>query len=179
MQLQIGDCLVELVQGDITRQTVDVLVNAANSQLMVGGGVDEAIHRAGGPEIHAETQRLYPQGCPTGTAVVTSGGRLPAKFVFHAVGPIWRGGQKGERGLLTSVHNECLRLAVEHDCRSIAFPAISTGIYGFPIDQAAELALDAVRQFLLRERRPELVRFVLFSEGPFGAFARVLESFAD
>lgn len=179
MQLQIGDCLVELVQGDITRQSVDALVNAANSQLMIGGGVDGAIHRAGGPSIHAETQRLYPQGCPTGTAVVTTAGQLPAKFVFHAVGPIWRGGQKGERGLLTSVHNECLRLAVEHDCRSIAFPAISTGIYGFPIDQAAELALDAVRQFLLREQRPQLVRFVLYSEGPFGAFARVLESLAD
>jgi len=179
MQLQIGDCRVELVQGDITRQLVDALVNAANSQLLIGGGVDGAIHRAGGPDIHAETERLYPQGCPTGTAVVTTAGRLPAKFVFHAVGPIWRGGQKGERGLLTSVHNECLRLAVEHDCRSIAFPAISTGIYGFPIDQAAELALDAARQFLLREQRPELVRFVLFSEGPYGAFARVLESLAE
>lgn len=179
MQLQIGESLVELVQGDITRQSVDALVNAANSQLMVGGGVDGAIHRAGGPEIHAETQRLYPQGCPSGTAVVTSAGRLPAKFVFHAVGPIWRGGQKGERGLLTSVHNECLRLAVENDCRSIAFPALSTGAFGFPIDLAAELALDAVRQFVLRENRPTLVRFVLFSEGPYGAFARVLEGLSD
>src|SRR5690349_18700347 len=99
MQLQIGDCMVELMQGDITRQTVDALVNAANAQLMIGGGVDGAIHRAGGPSIHEETQRRYPQGCPTGTAVVTTAGRLPAKFVFHAVGPIWRGGQKGERGL--------------------------------------------------------------------------------
>jgi O-acetyl-ADP-ribose deacetylase (regulator of RNase III) len=179
MQLQIGDCLVELMQGDITRQTVDALVNAANAQLMIGGGVDGAIHRAGGPSIHEETRRRYPQGCPTGTAVVTTAGQLPAKFVFHAVGPIWRGGQKGERGLLTSVHNECLRLAVEHGCRSIAFPAVSTGIYGFPIDQAAELALDAVRQFLLREQSPQLVRFVLFSEGPYGAFARVLESLAE
>jgi len=179
MQLQIGECLVELVQGDITRQAVDALVNAANSQLKVGGGVDGAIHREGGPILQDETQRLYPQGCPTGTAVVTGAGQLPAKFVFHAVGPIWRGGQKGERGLLTSVHHECLRLAVEHDCRSIAFPALSTGAFGFPIDQAAELALDAVRQFVLRAQRPELVRFVLFSEGPFGAFARVLESIAE
>lgn len=179
MQLQIGDCLVELVQGDLTRQAVDVLVNAANSQLVPGGGVDGAIHRVGGPDILTETQRLYPQGCPAGTAVVTSAGRLSAKYVFHAVGPVWRGGQKGERGLLTSVHNECLRLAVERDCRSIAFPALSTGAFGFPIDQAAELALDAVRQFLLREQKPELVRFVLFSEGPFGAFSRVLEGLAD
>lgn len=179
MQLQIGNCLIELAQGDITRQTVDALVNAANQQLEIGGGVDGAIHRAGGRAIYEEAKRLYPQGCPTGKAVATTAGELPARFVFHAVGPVWRGGQKGERALLASVHTECLNLAVQHGCRSIAFPAISTGVYGYPMDLAAETALDTVRQFLTREQRPELVRFVLFGEGPFGAFARVLESFAE
>ena len=179
MQLQIDDCLIELVQGDITRQSVDVIVNAANSELAVGGGVDGAIHRAGGPAILEETSRRYPQGCPTGSAVATTAGNLSAKFVFHAVGPVWRGGQHGERGLLASAHVECLNLAVQHECRSIAFPALSTGIYQFPMDQAAEVALDAVRRFLARDQRPELVRFVLFGEGAFGAFARVLESYAE
>ncbi|MEX0585296.1 MAG: O-acetyl-ADP-ribose deacetylase [Pirellulales bacterium] len=178
MQLKIGDSLIELTQGDITRQQVDAIVNAANSQLAGGGGVDGAIHADGGPEIMAETEKLYPQGCPTGKAVASTAGLLPARFVFHAVGPIWRGGHKSERALLSSAHVECLNLAVEHDCRSIAFPALSTGAYGFPIDLAAEAALEAVREFLEREQRPALVRFVLFSEGAFGAFARVLESYA-
>lgn len=179
MQLQIGECLIELVQGDITRQTVDALVNAANSELMVGGGVDGAIHRAGGPAILEEIQQRYPQGCPTGSAVATTAGQLPAKLVFHAVGPVWRGGQKGERALLASVHTECLNLANQHGCRSIAFPALSTGAFRFPMDQAAEIALDAVRRFLVRDQKPPLVRFVLFGEGAFGAYSRVLESFAE
>jgi O-acetyl-ADP-ribose deacetylase len=179
MQLQIGNSRIELAQGDITQQQVDALVNAANSQLAGGGGVDGAIHRAGGPAIKEETDRLYPDGCPTGKAVVSTAGRLPARFVFHAVGPVWRGGQKAERTLLAAAHQECLQLAVQHECRSIAFPALSTGAYGFPIDQAAEVALETARDFLEREQRPELVRFVLFGEGAYGAFARVLESFAE
>lgn len=179
MQLQIGKCLVELAQGDIARQNADAIVNAANSQLAGGGGVDGAIHQAGGPAIMEETDRLFPHGCPTGKAVASTAGLLPARFVFHAVGPVWRGGQQSERVLLESAHRECLRLAVQHRCRSIAFPALSTGAYGFPIDQAAEVALETVRDFLEREQQPELVRFVLFGAGAFGAFARVLESFAE
>ena len=179
MQLQIGECLIELVEGDITRQSVDALVNAANSELMVGGGVDGAIHRAGGPAILEEIRQRYPQGCPTGSAVATTAGQLPARVVFHAVGPVWRGGQKGERALLANVHTECLNLANQHGCRSIAFPALSTGAFRFPMDQAAEIALDAVRRFLVRDQKPLLVRFVLFGEGAFGAYARVLESFAE
>lgn len=179
MQLQIGDCLIELVLGDITRQHVDAVVNAANSQLAGGGGVDGAIHQAGGPTIMEETERLYPEGCPTGKAVPSTAGLLPARFVFHAVGPVWRGGGQSERELLASAHLECLQLATKHDCRSIAFPALSTGAYGFPIDQAAEVALETVRDSLEREGRPALVRFVLFGEGAYGAFARVLESFAE
>lgn len=179
MQLRIGTCLIELTQGDITRQAVDAIVNAANSRLAGGGGVDGAIHRAGGPSIMVETQRLYPQGCPTGSAVPSTAGLLPARYVFHAVGPVWQGGQKGERALLRSAYRQCLELAVKHDCRSIAFPALSTGAYGYPMDLAAEDSLNAVREFLEREQRPELVRFVLFGEGAFGAFARVLETFAD
>jgi len=179
MQLQIGDCLIELVQGDITRQAVDAIVNAANEQLEIGGGVDGAIHRAGGRAIHEEARRLYPQGCPTGKVVATTAGELSARYVFHAVGPIWRGGQAGERTLLASAYTECLNLAVERDCQSIAFPAISTGVYGYPRDLAAETSLETVRQFLTRQQKPALVRFVLFGDGPFGAFARVLESFSD
>jgi len=179
MQLQVSNCLIELTQGDITRQQVDAIVNAANEALAGGGGVDGAIHQAGGPAIQAETDRLYPDGCPTGQAVASTAGLLSARFVFHAVGPVWRGGQRSERVLLASAHEVCLKLAVQHQCRSIAFPAISTGVYGFPIDQAAEVALETVREFLEREQRPELVRFVLFGAGAFGAFARVLESFAE
>ena len=121
----------------------------------------------------------YPEGCPTGSAVATSAGRLAAKFVFHTVGPIWRGGVAGEADLLASAYRRCLELAVEHTCRSIAFPAISTGVYGYPMDLAAERSLAAVREFILEHQQPELVRFVLFDGGSFGAFARALETMAE
>ena len=179
MLVQFGESRLELAQGDITTQQVDAIVNAANSGLQGGGGVDGAIHRAAGPELMQETDRAYPDGCPTGEAVATAAYGLPAKFVFHAVGPIWRGGGQNEADLLGGAYRRCLELAVEHNCRSIAFPAISTGVYGYPIDLAAETSLAVVRDFLQEQGRPELVRFVLFSGGSYGAFARVLELMAN
>ena len=179
MIVQFGSCRIELVQGDITVQRVDAIVNAANHVLMIGGGVDGAIHRAAGPALREEARAQYPDGCPAGSAVATSAGQLSARFIFHAVGPIWRGGVAGESDLLASAFRRCLELAVEHSCRSIAFPALSTGAYGYPMDLAAERSLAAVREFLLQQQKPEVVRFVLFDGGTFGAFARALEALAD
>lgn len=176
MLVQFRDCCLELTQGDVTAQEVDAVVNAANSGLLGGGGVDGAIHRATGPDLMQETRRRYPDGCPTGSAVSTAAYQLSARFVFHAVGPIWEGGTQGEAELLASAYRRCLELAVEQDCRSIAFPAISTGVYGYPTDLAAETSLTAVSEFLQENNRPELVRFVLFDSGTYGAFSRVLET---
>jgi len=178
MNVQFGPHRVQLVQGDITKQVVDAIVNAANSALVVGGGVDGAIHRAGGPTILQETRRRYPLGCPTGDAVATAAGNLSARHVFHAVGPVWRGGHQGEPELLRSAYRRCLELAAEHNCRSIAFPAISTGVYGYPIDLAAEHSLDEVCRHLAAavDRPPLEARFVLFDAGAYAAFARVLET---
>ncbi|MBI3462357.1 MAG: O-acetyl-ADP-ribose deacetylase, partial [Planctomycetes bacterium] len=169
MRVEIKSCKLELVQGDITLQEVDAIVNAANSSLAGGGGVDGAIHRRGGPAIMEETDRRYPQGCPTGSAVISGGGNLVAKYVIHAVGPIWRGGQAGEGTLLASAYQRSLELAVEADCRSVAFPALSTGVYAYPLDQASRVALKAAMDFLSEHGRPNLARFVLFNEGAFGA----------
>lgn len=179
MLVQFGGCRVELVQGDITRQAVDAIVNAANAELAGGGGVDGAIHHAAGPALMEETDSRYPEGCPTGSAVATGAGNLPARHVFHAVGPVWRGGGRGEPELLAAAWTRCLELALEHDCRSIAFPAISTGVYGYPRDLAATTSLEAVRRFLGEQGRPSLVRIVLFDEGSYGAFARVLEAMTE
>lgn len=176
MRVQFGDCRLELVQGDITRQEVDAIVNAANSALAGGGGVDGAIHQAAGPSVMEETNRVSPDGCPTGSAVVSSAGRLSAKSIFHAVGPVWRGGTQGEPSQLKSAYQTCLELAVQHDYQSIAFPALSTGAYGYPKDLAAEHSLTTIRDFLTSNRKPPLVRVVLFDAGAFGAYARVLES---
>lgn len=175
MQVQVSSALLELAQGDITKQQVDAIVNAANSALAGGGGVDGAIHRAGGPAIMEETRRRYPKGCATGSAVPSGAGNLAAKFVFHAVGPVWRGGQHGERELLKSAYRSCLELAAKHDCKSVAFPAISTGVYGYPIDLAARDSLAAVIAFLNDSDAVDLVRFVLFGEGAYGAYAWALE----
>ncbi len=172
----IGRNRLELVQGDITRQEVDAIANAANAELAGGGGVDGAIHRAAGPGLMEELRRMYPEGCPTGEAVATSGGKLAAKYVFHAVGPIWRGGANREPLLLEGAYRRCLELAKEKGCKRVAFPAISTGVYGYPKDLAAEVSLETCRRFLEENECPELVRFVLFDEGTYGAFARVLES---
>lgn len=179
MLAEFGPSRVELVQGDITEQQVDAVVNAANSKLAGGGGVDGAIHRAAGGELMQETRSKYPEGCPTGDAVITGAGNLPAKHVIHAVGPVWRGGQSGETEKLASAHRRCLELAAENGCESVAFPAISTGVYSFPVDQAAEIALATTRDFLNENGKPSLVRFVLFDEGTYGAFARVLESMTE
>ena len=179
MVVQFGDCRIELVQGDITQQQIDAIVNAANSRLGGGGGVDGAIHRAGGPSLMRETRDLYPDGCPTGSAVATTAGNLQAQFVFHAVGPVWRGGQHGEPELLASAFRRCLTLADENNCRSIAFPAISTGVYGYPVDLAAEASIGVVRDFLIDKETPKTVKFVLFDQGSYGAFARVLESMTE
>ncbi len=176
MFVMIGSCRLELLQGDITRQQVDALVNAANSELAGGGGVDGAMHRAGGATLMTETRQKYPLGCPAGSAVPTAAGNLPAKLVFHAVGPVWRGGQDRESETLRSAFQTCLDLAVEHHCASIAFPAISTGVYGYPKDLAAEVALQTIREFLEANQKPQLVRMVLYDGGTYGAFARVLES---
>jgi O-acetyl-ADP-ribose deacetylase (regulator of RNase III) len=161
---------IEFEQGDITEQTVDAIVNAANSSLLGGGGVDGAIHSAGGPKILAECRRIreerYPRGLPTGRAVATTGGYLPARWVIHTVGPVYSN-VSDPAGLLASCHTESLRVADEIGARTVAFPAISTGIYGYPLDEAAPLAIGAVRG---ADTRVELVRFVLFGDDALSAF---------
>jgi O-acetyl-ADP-ribose deacetylase (regulator of RNase III) len=179
MRVYFGPAQVALVQGDIIEQDADAIVNAANAELEGGGGVDGAIHRAAGPSLIEETRRRYPQGCRTGDAVPTAAGLLRARYVFHAVGPVWRGGQQQEAKFLASAYQRCLELAVEYQCRSIAFPAISTGVYGYPRDLAANCSLKTVRDFVLELARFLEVRFVLFDAGIYGAFARVLEEMAD
>jgi len=175
MHIQINNQTLELHQGDITLEEVDAIVNAANSSLAGGGGVDGAIHRRGGPAIMAETKEKFPDGCPTGSAVISTAGNLRAKWVIHAVGPVWSGGHRGEAELLAAAVGRCLELAVAHECRSIALPALSTGAYRYPMDQAARVALGTAIDFLRRHGRPELVRFVLFDAGAYGAFCAALE----
>ncbi|MBL4885095.1 MAG: O-acetyl-ADP-ribose deacetylase [Planctomycetaceae bacterium] len=175
MQVRIGDSVIELVLGDITEEKTDAIVNAANSQLAGGGGVDGAIHRAAGPTVIQQTNELYPQGCPTGEAVITEAGRLKAKYIIHTVGPVWRGGKHHEEADLRSAYRNCLELAARHGCQSIAFPAISTGVYSYPLDLATEIAISEIRQFLTDSSAPILIRCVLFNEGIYGAYSRVLE----
>jgi O-acetyl-ADP-ribose deacetylase (regulator of RNase III) len=179
MQVHIGACVLELVTGDITRQTTAAIVNAANSQLAGGGGVDGAIHRAGGPTIMAETRQRYPQGCPTGAAVITGAGQLPARYVIHAVGPIWHGGQHREAEQLASAYEKSLALAVAHQCQSVAFPSLSTGAYGYPVALAAQTALSTVLAFLREHQQPSCVRFVLFDSGTYTAYATVVGEMQD
>jgi O-acetyl-ADP-ribose deacetylase (regulator of RNase III) len=175
MKTTINGGTIELCQGDITAQQVDAIVNAANSRLAGGGGVDGAIHRRGGPEIMRETDARYPDGCPTGSAVISTAGRLDAKYVIHAVGPVWGGGGRGEVELLAGAYRRCLELAVEHDCRSIAMPALSTGAYRFPMDHAARIALSTAIEFVAKNDGPKLVRFVLFDAAAYEVFAEALE----
>lgn len=162
------DSRIELVRGDITEQDVDAIVNAANSGLRGGGGVDGAIHRAGGPEIMAECRKLG--GCPTGEARITTGGRLHACYVIHAVGPIYRDGRQGEPELLASAYRNSLEVASAHHIRRLAFPSISTGVYAFPIAAAARIALGTVQAYLAGDREIALVRFVLFSDGDLAVY---------
>jgi O-acetyl-ADP-ribose deacetylase len=162
---------IEFVVGDLTEQAVDAIVNAANESLLGGGGVDGAIHRAGGAEILAESRRLG--GCPTGDAKATTAGRLPARWVIHAVGPVWRGGGAGEAELLASAHRRALETASELGARTIAFPAISCGIYGYPPELAAPVAVDAAGEL---DGDFELIRFVFLDDGLRDVFAAALSS---
>ncbi|MCZ6677158.1 MAG: O-acetyl-ADP-ribose deacetylase [Candidatus Poribacteria bacterium] len=180
MHIQINQAKLTLVQGDITKENVDAIANAANEKLMGGGGVDGAIHRAGGPQIMAACNEIRARqgGCPTGQAVITTGGNLPAKYVIHTVGPIWRGGDDGEPDLLASCYRESLSLAVQHDIRTIAFPSISTGIYGYPTDEAAVIALNTVKTFLEERSGIDEVRFVLFDEPTYRCYENALSALA-
>ena len=176
MHVSIHGRSLELTQGDITRQMVDAIVNAANSQLAGGGGVDGAIHRAGGADIMKELTQRHPRGCPTGSSVATTAGSLQARLVIHAVGPIWQGGQSGEADLLAGAYRTALALAAQHDCKTVALPAISCGVYGYPTDLASQIALATTIRFLEQDPTVTLARFVLFGEGMYGAFARTLET---
>ena len=163
--------MMKAIQGDITGEKVDIIVNAANTSLLGGGGVDGAIHRAAGPDLLAECRKLG--GCPTGGVKITKGFRLPAKWVVHTVGPVWNGGGHGEDELLASCYRGSLAVAAGKKARSIAFPAISTGVYGFPSDRAAEIAHREVSAFL-KEHRDLEVRFVCFDQGTYGLYRKLL-----
>ncbi len=162
---------IEIVQGDITQQQVEAIVNAANPTLLGGGGVDGAIHRAAGPGLLEECRRLG--GCPTGEARITGGYNLPARYVIHTVGPVWQGGTAGEDELLARCYRNSLTLAAQHGIRTIAFPAISTGAYGFPLERATRIAFDETRRFLENHDLPEKVIFVCFGEQAYCCYQEV------
>ena len=176
-ELAVGAARIRLMTGDITRVPADAMVNAANCRLTGGGGVDGAIHRAGGPAIMAELDRIRPAGgCPTGKAVVTTAGHLPAKWVIHAVGPVWRGGARRESELLASAYRTSLKLAAERGAKVVTFPSISTGVYGYPVEKAAPVALRAVAEFLAAGAGSiEEAVFVLFDRGTFAAYEAALK----
>jgi O-acetyl-ADP-ribose deacetylase (regulator of RNase III) len=178
-EITVGKTKVALIQGDITRQTTEAIVNAANSGLMGGGGVDGAIHRAGGPAILDECKRIVSRigRLDTGKAVITTGGNLKAKYVIHTVGPVWRGGNRGEAELLASAYRESLKLAAEHKLKSISFPSVSTGIYGYPVAEAAKVVLSEVIAFL-RDKPTSLekVYFVLYDSKTFNAYSAVIKT---
>jgi O-acetyl-ADP-ribose deacetylase (regulator of RNase III) len=173
MNVSINKSMLSLVLGDITTEETDAIVNAANSRLAGGAGVDGAIHEAGGPSIMAECRKIG--GCPTGQAVMTTGGNLKAKYVIHTVGPVYQGGSTGEANLLKSAYTESLKLASAKKLKSIAFPAISTGVYGYPLEEAAHIALSAVVDYLERQSDIEVVRFVLFGRKTYDVFAEELK----
>ena len=164
---------IEVVEGDITKQVVDAIVNAANTTLLGGGGADGAIHRAAGPELLAECRTLG--GCATGQAKITKGYRLPAKWVIHTVGPVWRDGQHGEDDLLTSCYRTCFRLVTQHGIRTIAFPSISTGAYGFPMERAARIAARESKAFLERNTSVTKVLLVCFGNSAFQIHSKAVK----
>ena len=172
MDVKVNKGMLSLVQGDITREETDAIVNAANSRLAGGAGVDGAIHQAGGPSIMDECRKIG--GCPTGQAVITSGGALKARYVIHTVGPVYRGGTAGEADLLRSAYLESLKLASARTLRSIAFPAINTGVYSYPLVEAAHIALKTAVDYLGEHEDIELIRFVLFSRETYAAFVKEL-----
>ena len=172
MKVTINESSLELVEGDITQQDTEAIVNAANSSLLGGGGVDGAIHRAAGPQLLEECRTLG--GCPAGEARITKGYHLKAKHVIHTDGPVYHGGRQDEAGLLASAYRSSLELASEHHIRSVAFPSISTGAYGYPLDQAARIALRTVIDTLGEHPEIELVRFVLFGQHAYDVYERAL-----
>ena len=167
------DSRIQIVHGDITKLDVDAIVNAANSTLLGGGGVDGAIHRAAGPELLAECRGLG--GCEPGKAKFTRGYGLPARFVIHTVGPIWHGGKRGEARILANCYRNSLRLAVENEIKTIAFPAISCGAYGYPIEQAGQIALETTREFLAATQNIHRVIFVLWGDDVYDAYREALQ----
>ncbi len=176
MKKTIGKTRLNLIQGDITLQETDAIVNAANTGLLGGGGVDGAIHRAGGPKILEECKNIRAkQGkCPTGEAVITTGGNMATRYVIHTPGPVWHGGNRNEEQLLRNSYYNCLNLAKENGIKSISFPSISTGVYRFPIEKAARIALTTVKEFI-QEHKLEEVRFVLFSEKDLKVYEEALK----
>ena len=174
-KVKIEECVLELVQGDITEQDTEAIVNAANERLVPGGGVDGAIHKKGGPSILEELRAKYTH-CPTGQAVITGAGNLKAKYVIHAVGPIYKDGKSGEPELLASAYKNSLLKVLEYNIDSISFPALSTGAYGYPLKDAAQIALKTVIEFLKENKKPKLVRFVLWGEESYKTFEEVLNT---
>lgn len=177
MQVSVGGTRLTLKTGDLTREQVDAIVNAANSSLMGGGGVDGAIHRAGGPAILEECKAIVARqgSLPPGEAVMTTGGKLPARYVIHTVGPVWHGGKQGEAEVLASAYRRSLELAVEKGLQTVAFPSISTGAYRYPLEQAARVALQAIADFLRPGTGLQEVRLVLFDEHTYHAYQEALE----
>jgi len=181
ISITVNKTKLSLTIGDITKQKTDAIVNAANSSLMGGGGVDGAIHRAGGPKILEECMKIREKqdGCDTGEAVITTGGNLPAKYVIHTVGPIWGGGNRKEPELLANCYKNSLKLAIENGIKTISFPSISTGAYGYPIDQASDVALKAVIDFMKKDDSLEEVVFVLFNDMIYKSYENSLKSISD
>lgn len=176
MKINVGCATIELTQGDITKESTEAIVNAANTSLRGGGGVDGAIHRAGGPAILEECKKLG--GCATGDAKITTGGNLKAKYVIHAVGPVYRDGKQGEPDLLAGCYRRSMEVARDKGIKSIAFPSISTGAYRYPVAQAARIAIGTVKQELEKHGQIDLVRFVLFDKATYDAYTEALESLA-
>lgn len=164
---------IKIIQGDITKQTVDAIVNAANCSLLGGGGVDGAIHRAAGPELLSECRTLG--GCKTGEAKITKGYKLPARFVIHTPGPVWHGGNNGEADKLRSCYRNCLVLASDNGCKTVDFPSISTGVYHFPLEKASEIAIKTISEYLFEHPEIERVRMVCFDEHTKGFYEKALE----